>query len=435
MSEKNEMEKKKLGWTKVLKILLLIVFIVGMTGIGLYPLSDPILHVVVQEEEQKQYSFDIASAEVEEITEYYLTAPGIGNTLPKEIDIYHDWHSLCLDKIIAGEMPGMVELIDGDTIRLNEAGCEVLQRQAGSRLMERIVYAEWYLAACVILLIALVMIEEKFTPGNQDNHGPIYEIKRFFKDLIRYWQYIVYSAKADLKAEVANSYLNRLWWLLEPFFNMLVYVVVFGRVMGQSIENYATYVFCALLMWNYFSKTVNYSVKCVRNNRDIVTKVYVPKYVLLLSNMVLNLYKLLFSLIVLIGMMVIFQVQIGWNLFWVLPAYALMILFSFGVGMIFLHYGVYVDDLAYAVGILLQMEMFLTGIFYDTISSLKTPLNMLLMSLNPAALFIDVMRNALLYNKATNLPLLAVWFVLAFLITCIGVHTVYKNENGYVKVV
>ena len=246
---------------------------------------------------------------------------------------------------------------------------------------------------------------------------------------------MVYAAKTDLKAEVANSYLNRLWWLLEPFFNMIVYVVVFGNIMGNSVENYATFVFSALLMWNFFNKAVNYSVKLIRNNKDIVTKVYIPKFVLLLSNMILNIFKLLFSMIVLVVMMLIFRVQIGFNILWVIPAYIVMLMLAFGAGMIFLHFGVYVDDLSYAVGILMNMLMFLSGIFYDMMTTLPEPLNIIMMCLNPAAMFVDTMRQALLYNTAANLPLLGIWFALSLLLCCVGVHIVYKNENSYVKVV
>ena len=197
--------------------------------------------------------------------------------------------------------------------------------------------------------IATSAVIEKRTENNWDNHGPIFEVKKFFSDIKKYGQYMVYAAKTDLKAEVANSYLNRLWWLLEPFFSMLVYVIVFGNLMG----NYPTFVFSALLMWNFFAKTVNHSVKQIRSSRDIITKVYIPKFVLLLSNMILNLFKLLFSMIVLVGMMLIFRVHVGIYIFWIIPAYAVMILLAFGLGMIFMHFGVYVDDLSYAVSILL----------------------------------------------------------------------------------
>ena len=188
-------------------------------------------------------------------------------------------------------------------------------------------------------------------------------------------------------------------------------------------------------MWNFFNKTINYSVKLVRNNKDIVTKVYIPKFILLISDMILNMLKLFFSLIVLAVMLMVFRVQIGFNIFWILPAYVLMILFAFGTGMIFLHFGVYVDDLSYAVGILLNMLMFLSGIFYEVLTTLPHPLNTVMMCLNPVAIFVDTMRNALIYNEATNLPLIGVWLLISAILCCIGVHVVYKNENSYVKVV
>ncbi len=286
-----------------------------------------------------------------------------------------------------------------------------------------------------ILFIMINVFEERLSDTARNNHSFVFEVKKFFSQLRRYKNYMVYSARADLNAEVANSYLNRLWWLLEPFFNMMVYVVIFGRVMGNSVQNYATFVFSALLMWNYFSKILNFSVKLVRNSRDIVTKVYVPKFVLLLSNMFLNFFKLIFSMSVLIVMLAVFRVHVGFNVVWILPAYALMILLSFGAGMVLLHYGVFIDDLAYAIGILLNMLMFLSGVFYNVMTTLPEPLNVLMMTVNPVALFIDVMRNALLLNRAADLPLLGLWLFVSLLLCYAGVHIVYKNENSYVKII
>ena len=301
--------------------------------------------------------------------------------------------------------------------------------------MERLFVAELWMLICMIALVCLTIIKEKRDTLHRDNHGPIQECKRFFRDIKEYWQYMNYAAKADLKAEVSNSYLNRLWWILEPFFSMLVYVIVFGKLMGSSIENYACYIFASLLMWNYFNKIFNYSVKLVRSNRDILTKVYVHKYVLLISNMILNFYKLLFSMIVLVAMMVIFRVTISLTIIWIIPCYVVMMLLAFGCGMILLHYGVFVDDLGYAVGILLNMIMYLSGIFYDPITGLSYPLNMLMISLNPAAMFITGMREALLYSRVTCVPLITLWFFISIIIAYVGVHIVYKNENSYAKVV
>ena len=51
-------------------------------------------------------------------------------------------------------------------------------------------------------------------------------MRRFFHDMQRYRRYMFYSAKAQLKNEVAGSFLNRLWWILDPLLFMLVYTFV-----------------------------------------------------------------------------------------------------------------------------------------------------------------------------------------------------------------
>lgn len=418
---------------KILRLFIIIGFVVSVLICAIYPVENQSVTVKI-DTSLGTVPFTMQADMIEAADGLEVYFDNIGTAEIKEIRFYRSFKTMCIEKIQSVNVENYAK-IGKNSITFNANFAEIAQRVSKSFLMERLFFSEVILAFGMLLWILVWALGEKMNPDNRDNHGPIFEIRRFCKDMFKYKEYVFYAARADLKAEVANSYLNRLWWLLEPFFNMLVYVVVFGRVMGRSVENYATFVFSSLLMFNYFSKTVNYSVKCVRNNRDIVTKVYIPKYILLITNMILNFYKLLFSMVVLVAMLFIFKVQIGWNIFMVIPAYLVMIFFSFGVGMICLHYGVYVDDLAYAVGILLQMLMFLSGEFYDVITSLNAPLNVMMMCLNPAAMFIDTMRNALLYNVAANLPLIGVWMLISILLCYIGVHIVYKSENAYVKVV
>lgn len=294
----------------------------------------------------------------------------------------------------------------------------------------------------IIYLILWIMVcmytyrhSEDFQKYIKRNSTLIGDMIRFIQDIKKYGYYIMYSAKIDLKAEVANSYLNWFWWILEPFCNMLVYVIVFGQVLGSSIENYAVFIFSGLLMWNFFNKTILNSVKTIRSNRDIVTKVYIPKFVLILSNMFLNLFKLLFSLVVLLGLMCFFQVKIDWHLVFVPIAYVIMFVYAFGCSMILMHFGVFIDDLAYAISILMQMLMFLSGIFYRLETGLPEPLNKIMLYCNPAAMLIDTVRNGLLYQTGPNMILLIVWFFLSCLLCVVGIHVVYRNENSYVKVV
>lgn len=432
---------------KTLKCALVIIYIISLIIIGFYRYPNQDITIKIRtDNESREYWLSVSEigefykedigedVQNELITEYVVDFEGIGGQDISEIDFYRKFKSVCVGKISSSEMWQYVYTNENEVV-FNQAACNMIRNTSESFLMERLIYAEYVLVIIMFMWIIISALSEKFDVNNLTNHGPIYEIKRFKNELIKYREYIFYAAKADLNAEVANSYLNRLWWILEPFFNMLVYVIVFGRIMGNSVQSYSTFVFSALIMWNYFNHIINYSVKCVRYNRDIVSKIYMPKYILLLTNMVLNFIKLMFSAIVLIILLFVFQIHIGINVLWIVPAYLLMVILSFGVGMIFLHYGVFIDDLAYAVGILLTMLMFLSGVFYDVLETLPSPLNGILLCINPVATFIDTMRNAIFNNALANLPIIVCWILIGIQIMYIGLHIVYKNENSYVKVI
>ena len=442
------MKTNKKSGIKIASIIIMLVFVIGVGIIMLFPFDNRDLRIEFLTS-QESYLLERSKEEVINEVNTTFEFSDIDEMKIKQIKVYGNFLSSYLKKINYSEISKYIQEIPGGEMQIcedsilfsgsnkvslimNESFQKELRNLSASFLQERLWMCEILLIICGIALIFCKLIEEK-SSGN--NHGPVYEAKKFLGDLKKYGQYMIYAAKTDLKAEVANSYLNRLWWLLEPLFSMLVYVIVFGQVMGRGVDNYAAFIFSTLLMWNFFNKTLNYSVKLVRTNRDILSKVYVPKFIILLSNMFLNLFKLFFSMIILVIMLFVFRIEIGINIIWVIPAYAGLILLAFGTGMIFLHFGVYVDDLAYAVTILLHMLMYLSGVFYEVMATLPAPLNTLLMCLNPVAIYLDTMRNALLYNTVANLPSLGIWFVISFILCCIGIHIVYKNENGYVKVV
>lgn len=418
---------------KILRWIIVCTFLLSVIVIGLYPWKNQNITLNISTDRgHKTVTF--SASEISTLKSFDLIYPGEENFIIREIWFSRQFKSIPVAKIKSSDI-GKYAYVDNDKICFSADMANKISELSKSFFVERIIYAETALAIAIGLWILVNVLIEKMIPENKNNHGPAAEIRKAVKNVATYGEYMIYAAKADLKAEVANSYLNRLWWILEPFCNMLVYVIVFGHIMGRDIHNYPTFVFSALLMWNFFNRVTQYSVKCVRNNRDIVTKVYVPKYVLLITNMILSFIKLMFSFVVLVVMLIIFKTDIGIAVLWIIPAYLVMMMITFGIGMILLHYGVYVDDLSYAVGILLQMLMFLSGIFYDLHTSLPAPLNGLLLCMNPVAMFTDTMRSALLGNEVQNVPLIILWLVLAMFLSYIGIHIVNKNENGYVKVI
>lgn len=258
--------------------------------------------------------------------------------------------------------------------------------------------------------------------------------RRFYKDIKKYYRYSIVSAKSQLKAEVANSYLNWVWWILEPFCFMLIYTFIFGYVFNAKEQYFPVYIFIGLTMWNFFNKTVQSSVKIVKNNKSIVSKVYFPKYILLLTKIWVNGFKMLVSFGIVFIMMLVYRIPVNINLLFCIPIELILILITFGCSCFCLHYGVYVEDLSNVINIAMKMLIYLTGIFYN-IETRVPEYGVMLNRYNPVAFLISSMRKCLIYKTRPEFEFLFVWFLGSLLLTIAGIRKIYKEENSYVKAI
>lgn len=259
--------------------------------------------------------------------------------------------------------------------------------------------------------------------------------KRFINDIKKYFRYSIMAARSQLKAEVANSYLNWLWWVLDPICFMLIYTFIFGYVFHAKEPYFPVFIFIGISMWDFFSRMINSSVRLVKNNKSIVSKVYLPKYILIFVRMWVNGFKMLISFGIVVCMMVVYRVPITLNVLYFLPVLLLLMLFTFGCAAFLLHYGVFVEDLANVVNIVLRMVFYLTGIFYNVATRIPEPYGRWLIRYNPVAFFLESMRNALLYGKTPHRKLMIAWFLISVVMAWSGVRKIYRNENSYVKVI
>lgn len=263
-------------------------------------------------------------------------------------------------------------------------------------------------------------------------------MNRFLNDVRKYYDYEVRAAKSELKTEVADSFLNWIWWVLDPLFTMSIYYVVFGHIFKSKEPNFTIFLFIGLTMWGFFSRNVQQSVKLVKKNKSIIAKVYIPKFVLLFTNMMVVGFKMLISWCIVILMMIVFRVQISLYVFAFFPIMLVLVIVTFGFSMIMLHFGVFIEDLSNVVSLLFKLLYYATGIFYSIQNRVGPdhPLAAkLLYNCNPMALLITDMRNVLIYQTGPNWKGLVAWTLIGLVLSVIGVKVMYKNENSYVKVI
>ncbi len=264
-------------------------------------------------------------------------------------------------------------------------------------------------------------------------------MKHFCHDMKKYWRYVIYAGQTELKAEVANSYLNWLWWIIEPLCFMFIYSFVFGTLFGSSEPHFNAFVFIGITMWDFFNRMATSSVQVVRNNKSIVSKVYIPKYMLILIKLYVNAFKMMISFILLFLMMLVTGVTFTWNILWMFPTALTLFTLTFGGCTFLMHFGVYVDDLANVTRIFLRMLFYLTGVFYNLESKLGKLIGPTYAGwighINPVASLIKAMRDSVLYGKAPDFRFIVIWFIIGLVLSVLGIILVYKNENSYVKVI
>lgn len=259
-------------------------------------------------------------------------------------------------------------------------------------------------------------------------------MKRFFNDLKKYWKYIVYRTKADLKAEVTGSYLSWLWLIIEPICFMLIYTFISVIVFHSKIQYFTAFVFIGLTIWEFFQKTLTSSVRIVKNNRDVVTKVYIPKWVLLMCRASVNMVKFFISFALVLITMILYHIPITFNVLYFIPLVFILFIFTFGISCIFLHFGVFIEDLQNLTTIGLRMLFYMSGVFFALSTKTSGSLTSILSKINPLAVFITESRKALIYCSSINILLVLLWTIISIILCCIGVKTIYKYENTYAKV-
>jgi len=194
-------------------------------------------------------------------------------------------------------------------------------------------------------------------------------------------------------------------------------------------------VFIGLTSWDFFNRMINGSVKLIINNRDLVTKVYIPKYILLLSKSFTYIFKMGISLLITFCLMIFQGVPFSLHIVLIIPIFIVLYIVSFGIGMILMHYGVTLNDLGNLTNIALRMVFYLSGIFYNINERLHGTLKYILIRVNPIAFCMNELRKVMIQNAIPNFTVLFLWLVIGLILCFVGINLIHKNENSYAKVI
>lgn len=138
----------------------------------------------------------------------------------------------------------------------------------------------------------------------------------------------------DIKIKYRRSVLGVLWTLLNPLCMMIVLSVVFSNIFKFDIENFPLYILSGQLIFNFFSDATTSSMSSIVSSASLIKKVYVPKYLFVISHIFSSFINLMASFTALLLVMTATRTELHWMTLLAPVPLLLLVLFSLGVGLV-----------------------------------------------------------------------------------------------------
>lgn len=232
--------------------------------------------------------------------------------------------------------------------------------------------------------------------------------------------------KRDFTKKYKRTVLGMAWSVLSPLMNLLIMWLVFSNFFGNNVDHYAIYLFAGQLVFSYFTDATNLGMNSLVGNAPIFSKVNVPKYLFLLSQNVSSLINFGLTLLIFFAFVAFDGIAFTWKFLLLIYPTVCLIVFNLGVGLILSALMVFFRDMQYLWGILTQLIMWLSAIFY-TIDGYPYQTQCLFLA-NPIYLYIRYFRKIVIDGVIPTLQFHALGAFYALTVFGIGCY-MYKRYN------
>jgi homopolymeric O-antigen transport system permease protein len=233
------------------------------------------------------------------------------------------------------------------------------------------------------------------------------------KEVIRYRYLLQNLVKRDLKVRYRNSVLGILWSLLNPLFMMLVFSLIFGKLIPrEDIRHYPVFFLVGLLPWNFFSGSILSGTVSITSNAPLIKKVFFPRVLLPTATLLSNLVNFLLAFIVLIVFLYVSGIGLTVHALWLPALLFTQLLFTLGLVLVLGTLHVFYRDVVMILDVVMLAWFFMTPIIYslDLLSEPQTIMGItfspavVMRWVNPMASIIDGYRTVLWGTTGSSGP-------------------------------
>ncbi|MCQ5202620.1 ABC transporter permease [Mordavella massiliensis] len=234
----------------------------------------------------------------------------------------------------------------------------------------------------------------------------------------------------DIKTKYRKSILGVLWTILNPLFMMIVLSVVFSNLFKFDIEYFPVYLLSGQLIFNFFSESTTNAMGAIIANGPLIKKIYVPKYMFVISRIFSSSINLLASFTALIFVMLAMRVDLHYTVLLVPIPLIFIIFFSLGIGLILSAIAVKFRDIVHLYSVFVTALMYLTPVIYP-MSILPEWLEKIVL-INPITNILIMFRDVMMNNTVPNITSIVIAIVETAIALACGLYVFYKSQDTFI---
>ena len=253
---------------------------------------------------------------------------------------------------------------------------------------------------------------------------------QYIQNFLKFQPLLKELVARDIKIKYRRSVLGVLWTLLNPLFMMIVLSVVFSNLFKFDIENFPLYLLSGQVIFNFFNDTTTSSMGAIISNGSLIKKIYVPKYLFVLSRVFSSFINLMASFTALMLVMVAMRVEMNWTVVFVPIPLLFLVGFSLGIGLILAAITVKFRDIMHLYSVFTTALMYLTPVIYP-MSILPDWLSPIVKA-DPVTNILLMFRDVMLNGNFPNILGILIAFIETALALGVGLYVFYKNQDQFI---
>jgi lipopolysaccharide transport system permease protein len=244
---------------------------------------------------------------------------------------------------------------------------------------------------------------------------------------------IIDLAKRDFTERYSGSALGFIWSFIYPLINILIYMVIFGNLMGarlpgmSSMWGYGVYLIAGLVPWTAFANTVTRSSTVFLDKKNIISKIHLDLPALPLFIVVSETITFIVTLVIFLGILLITGFSFSAYLFFIPVIYLIQQIFAYALGFFLAMFVVFLRDLREVVTIGFQIWFWFTPIVY--VFEILPPLAQQILFWNPALAFISAYHDIFILQKMPSFLYLSILLIMSIVLIVLDILIFKKLEK------